>query len=154
MNMPNRTNGAIAFRNSVKEKQTGSVGPLAKKRSKARRQAAKIEDDRARAQDEDLLRDIAAIVLEASEERRSLVIDKTDRVGLGVTITELVSVMRQIRPDLFQWDDDGDVDKAVNKSEPASVPAPPVKPVPSQIEPIPIGEVPTVSGSAVPIVPF
>jgi hypothetical protein len=88
---------------------TKLAGPLTEKQRTAQRQAAKVarkaEDDRCRAEDKDLLRIIAHIILEASKEKRLLVIKKIERIGLGVTITELASTMREIRPELFQWED-------------------------------------------------
>jgi hypothetical protein len=96
---------------------TKLAGPVTEKQRTAERQAAKVarklEDDRRRAEDKDLLRVIAHIILEAPEERRSLVIEKIDRIGLGVTITELASVMREIRPELFQWEDESNADESI-----------------------------------------
>jgi hypothetical protein len=89
--------------------QGKSEGSLTEKQAKAGRRAAQMarkkEDDRFYAENEDLLRDIANIIFEAPEEKRLLVIEKIDRVGLTVTITDLALVMRDIRPELFLWED-------------------------------------------------
>jgi hypothetical protein len=99
---------AVRTHRKTRNRRTAEV-IAAEKKSKAERRAAKmafnIELDRARAEDEDLIRDIASIIFEAPEEKRNLVIEKIDGVGLCVPITDLALVMRDIRPELFLWED-------------------------------------------------
>ena len=86
--------------------QTELMGPLTEKQANAERQAAiKMEFDRATARDEDIIQDIAKLIFEAPRRKRSLLIEKLDEVGLGVTVADLVDLMKEMRPKLFRWED-------------------------------------------------
>jgi hypothetical protein len=89
--------------------------PLTKKEEKARHQAVVQADKQelayVEAEAEDLLRDIAAIIFDAPQEKRDSIIHRIDQwVGWGVCIGDLEVIMRKQRPDLFPWDQDDAVD--------------------------------------------
>lgn len=81
----------------------------AKAESRAAAMALKMGEYHARAEQENRLRDIAAIIFGAPDDIRRRLIEMIKQVSCGVQVSDLALCMREMRPALFTWEDDSDV---------------------------------------------